>query len=123
MHQLAAYLKEREGFDSIINDEGYATYRINGDECYIRDIWVHPDHRNKRVASEMADDIARIAMRFGCKFLTGSVDTTKGNPTVSTEVLLAYGFKVFSAVQGGIFFRKHLPSGGGLRELSAACSE
>lgn len=123
MHQLAAYLKEREGFDCIVTDEGFASYRISGEECYIRDIWVHPDHRNKRIATDMADDISRIALRYHCKFLTGSVDTTRGNPTASVEVLLAYGFKIFSAIQGGIYFRKNLPSGGGLLALGKACNE
>ncbi len=108
MHQLAAYLKEREGFDSIITDEGFATYRINGEECYIRDIWVHPDYRKEQMASIMADDIARIAIQQGCKFLSGSVSTTAKDATTSTKVLLAYGFQVFSAVNGGIFFRKDL---------------
>lgn len=108
MHQLAAYLKEREGFDSIVVDGGFATYRINGDECYIRDIWVHPETRHRDIASSMADVISIKAKSFGCKYLTGSVDTTKGDPTTSTKVLLAYGFKVFSSVAGGIYFRKEL---------------
>jgi GNAT superfamily N-acetyltransferase len=108
MHSLASYFLEREGFDSIVVDGGFATYRVNGDECYIRDIWCHPENRNRGIATAMADVIATKARSFGCKYLTGSVDTTKGDPTASTKVLLAYGFKIFSAVQGGVFFRKDL---------------
>lgn len=108
MHQLAAYLKEREGFESIIVDGGFACYRINGDECYIRDIWVHQENRNRDIASSMADVISVKAKSLGCKHLTGSVDTSKGDPTVSTMVLLAYGFKIHSSVIGGIYFRKDL---------------
>jgi GNAT superfamily N-acetyltransferase len=108
MQQLAAYLKEREGFDSVITDEGFASYRINGDDCYIRDIYIHHDYRKGGAASAIADQIASTARRFGCRYLTGSVDTSKGDPTASTKILLAYGFKVVSAVQGGIWFRKDL---------------
>ncbi len=108
MDQLAAYFLEREGFDSIVVDGGFATYRINGEECYLRDIWVHSENRNRGVASAMADIISVKAKSLGCKYLTGSVDTTKGDPTASVKVLLAYGFQIFSAVQGGIFFRKDL---------------
>lgn len=108
MHQLAAYLKERQGLDSIIVDGGFASYLINGDECYIVDLWAHPENRNRGVASAMADVISTKAKSLGCKYLTGSVDTTKGDPTTSTKVLLAYGFKVFSSVAGGIYFRKDL---------------
>lgn len=105
---LAQYIREREGFESIITDEGFASYKITGDECYIKDIFTMPDYRGEKVASDIADQITEIAKRYGCTHLLGSVSTTVENPTASTKVLLAYGFKVFSAVQGGIFFRKEL---------------
>jgi hypothetical protein len=108
LRQLAAYLKEREGFDSIINDMGFASYRISGDECYIRDIFVYPDFRKSNVASEIADEIARIAIISGCKYISGSVSTLANGATDSTKVLLAYGFKIHSAIEGGILFRKDL---------------
>lgn len=108
MHRLATYFKEREGFDSIIRDEGFATYKINGGECYIRDIWVHSDYRKKGVATDMADDIARIAIAAGCKYLTGTVSTEANNATNNTLILLAYGFKIHGCVQYAIFFRKDL---------------
>lgn len=108
MLQLAAYFKEREGFESLITDEGFATYQITGAECYVRDIWVHRDFRKKHVASQIANRIAEIARKEGCHYLTGSVSTIVGNPTTSTKVLLAYGFQIHSTVQNGIIFRKEL---------------
>lgn len=108
MDHLAAYLKERENFDSLVREEGFASYQINGDECYIRDIWVHKDFRKKGIASELADDIARIAIVKGCKYLTGSVSTTALGATESLMVLFAYGFKIHSVVSYGIYCRKEL---------------
>ena len=108
MKQLAEYFKEREGFDSILIDEGFAVYRFLGEECYIKDIWVSSDYRKKGVASELADTIAERARQHGCKYLTGSVSTLANNSTASVKVLLAYGFQVHSAVQNGIYFRKEL---------------
>lgn len=108
MHRLAAYLKEREGFESVIHEDGFASYRLNGDECYIRDIWVSPEYRKKFLASQIAQKIEGIAKEAGCKYLTGSVSTTAHHATESVKVLLAYGFDVHSAIQGGIFFRKEL---------------
>lgn len=108
MKQLAEYFKEREGFDSIVTDEGFASYRFAGEECYIRDIWVSHDYRKKRVAADMADAIAERARKHGCKYLTGSVNTLANNATASVKVLLAYGFQIHSAIQGAILFRKEL---------------
>lgn len=108
MLRLAAYFKEREDFDCIVTDEGFASYKIMGDECYIRDIWVDRDYRKSGIAAQMADDIAKIAETKGCKFLSGSVSLTANNATESAMVLLAYGFKIHSANQFGIWFRKDL---------------
>lgn len=108
MHQLAAYLKEVEDFDSIVTEGGFASYRISGEECYIKDIWVSRDFRNRDIASVMADQISELAKKLGCKYLSGSVSTLAKNPTASTKVLLAYGFKISGAINGGILFRKDL---------------
>ena len=106
MYQLAAYLREREGVESLIKDEGFATYIITGEECYIRDIWVHRDFRKTNIASRMADEISEIAKKFGCTHLTGSVCPTAKASTDSLRVLLAYGFQLHSSAPNIIFFRK-----------------
>lgn len=108
MQHLAAYIKEIEDFDSIVMDIGFASYRISGDECYIRDIWINPDYRKSGVASSIADRIAEIAKQQGCKFLTGSVSINIKDPTTSAKVLLAYGFAIHSLLPNGIVFRKEL---------------
>lgn len=108
MHQLSSYLKEREGFDSIVTECGFASYRISGDECYIRDIWVNQDFRKKHIASAIAHKIEEIAKKAGCKYLTGSVDTAATNPTQNTKVLLSYGFDICGIFQTGILFRKDI---------------
>lgn len=108
MHQLAEYFKEWEGFDSIVTDDAFASYRIVGEECYIREIWVRPELRKTGLASDIADQIAVIAKERGCAFLSGSVNTLGNKPTESTKVLLAYGFKISGAVPNGILFKKEL---------------
>lgn len=108
MHRLAAYLKEREGFDSIITDEGFAAYRIEGENCRIYDIFIEPDYRKKHVASEMVVDIEGIAKRAGCKYLCGSVITGSAQATESLKFILAYGLIIFSSDTSTITLRKDL---------------
>lgn len=108
MEQLAKYLCEREGVQSLIRENCFATYIINGDECYIRDIWVEREFRKSGLASKIADEIVKIAEVTGCKYLTGSVMPSAKNSTESIKVLLAYGFKLHSSVVNGIIFRKEL---------------
>lgn len=102
------YLKEREGFDIIESDKGFATYKIIGQECYIRDIYVKPEFREQNIASEMADKIALIAKENKCSHLSGSVDTNVRGSTTSVKVLLAYGFKVLKNSFSMILFVKEI---------------
>lgn len=88
------YLAEREGIQSEECPEGFATYKLNADECYIVDIYVAPEFRRGKVASELADKIAEKARYWGCKFLTGTVSPDAAGGTESLKTLLAYGFKL-----------------------------
>jgi ribosomal protein S18 acetylase RimI-like enzyme len=108
MDLLAAYFRDREGFESIITSKGFASYKIIDYGCYIRDIWVARDFRNQGVASELADQIAAIAKDKGCTHLIGSVSIETKNATDSTKVLLAYGFEIANLVPSGIIFRKDI---------------
>lgn len=108
MRQLARYFEEREGYSSVVREEGFAVYKIDGEYCYLRDIWVDADYRKKGIASDMADDVALIARAARCRFLTGSVDAALPSATASTKVLLAYGMEVIGTLGTGILFRKAL---------------
>ena len=108
MRQLAQYFQEREGFSCVIRDEGFAAFKIQGDYCYLRDIWVDPDYRKKGMAAEIADEVARQAKNQGCRYLTGSVDTALPSATTSAKVLLAYGMEITGVAGTGLFFRKEL---------------
>lgn len=102
------YIKEREGKDIIENENGFASFIIRGEECYIENIYVHPDFRKSKVASELANQVVEKAKECGCKFLTGSVRPSAMGSTDSLKVLLAYGFKLLSASQDAIIFVKEI---------------
>ena len=102
------YIKEREGFECLENDLGFASYKITGEECYIRDIYVVPEKRKSDEATMLATLIEDKAIAQGCKWLTGTVDPRFESRTTSTKVLLAYGFKIHSVSSNSIVFVKEL---------------
>ncbi len=108
MSKFSAYLKEREGVDTVETREGYATYLIKGDECLIKDIFVLPEYRRQHFASSIADRIAEIARAMGCKFLTGTVCPLANGCTDSLKVLIGYGMRLHSTQQNLIIFIKEL---------------
>lgn len=104
----AQYIEEREGFSIVEDEKGFATYIINEDECYIRDIFVRPEFRKENIASKYADQITEIAKKAGCKNLTGTVIPMANGATTSLKVLLGYGFKLLQATQERIIFIKEI---------------
>lgn len=108
MSHYSEYVKEREGFETLEISAGFATYLIQGQECYIRDIYVKPELRKDNVASLMADKISLIAKEKGCRYLLGTVSPVAKGATESLKVLVNYGFKILKSDTQLIYFVKEL---------------
>lgn len=110
MKMYRDYLKERLGDELVEREEGFASYRYidNGSSVYIVDLYVRPDFRKTKIASQMADEIVRIAKEKGCKTLVGTVSSSAKNATDSIKVLLGYGMSFFACNQDGLIFKKEI---------------
>jgi hypothetical protein len=112
MKMYADYISERLGREILLYDGlGFGTFKIEGDDCYIVDIFVEPGARQGNVATSIADDIKKIALERGCKTLTGSVDLKANNPHISMQALLGYRMKPVSALDHFIIFKKDISNG------------
>lgn len=106
----ARFVKEREGFDTLENEGGYFEYKIEGDNCYIRTMYILPELRGQGLAKKLAQELTAIAKEMGCKTLTGSVVPSL-NPTMATESMamqIKYGFKLLSAHEDFIILKKEI---------------
>lgn len=108
MSMYADYVNERGVKRIEETQNGFATYLITGQECYIEDIYVRPEARKSHVASALADSIAEKAKLQGCRYLTGSVVPTANGSTDSCIVLLSYGFKLLRSESNVIWFVKEI---------------
>lgn len=109
MKLYANYVLERLGRDTLVYaDMGFATYKIEGQECYLVDLHVEKPYRKQGVASRIADDVVKIAKDNGCTVLKGSVAINSNNPDISMMALLAYGLKPISAHDNFIIFKKDI---------------
>lgn len=106
------YVRERLGGGIVERPEGFATYRFIDDAgvstVYIQDIYVKPDFRNTKIASEMANDVAKMGKLKGCKRLIGTVQPSAKGSTNSLKVLLGYGMELHSSANDAIIFKKEL---------------
>jgi hypothetical protein len=104
----AEYFLEREGFHTIDTGKGVASYKISGEECYIRDIYVQKAHRRSGEAFLIGDKIAEIAKLNNCTKLTGSVVPSLPGSSESLMGLLKYGFKLHHSTQDFIVLVKEI---------------
>lgn len=108
MSMYADYISETRGMGTVETPEGFATYLIDGDCCYIEDIYVRPEFRKTGAGTDLANGIRKMAKEYGCKMLTGSVNARIKDPTTSTKVMLAYGFEISRVVNDAIFFKMEI---------------
>ena len=109
MSLYGEYILEREGTQIVERGEdGFATWRVQGDECYIIDIYVKPHLRKTGLAASMADEIADRARALECKYLIGTVNPNTQGATASLKVLLAYGMELAQIKDNLIWFYQKL---------------
>lgn len=104
----AEYFKEREGFETIETGLGVASYRIEGSNCYIKDIFVLPEHRQTGEAFKIGKMVEEIAKEKGCKTLSGSCVPSLSFSTESMAGMIKFGFKLHSSTQDFIVLVKEI---------------
>jgi len=102
------YLLEQRNEHVLETEDGFVTYKFFPTECYIVDIYVKPDKRQKGIAGKMADKVADIARERNVKYLTGSVATNMPTAHTSMLVLLGYGMKLLRSEGNMVYFVKEL---------------
>lgn len=104
----AEYLKEREDFESVQTEHGFATYKVFGTECYLRDIYVKPEHRRSGETYRLSEMVKQKAIEAGCQYLSGSVCLSAKDPSRSIKTVLANGFEVLKYDRELLWFVKKI---------------
>ena len=108
MSLYGEYILEREGYSIVETAAGFATFKVNGVECYLRDLYVKPQFRKDGVAAALADEVQKRAKEMGATILLGSVCVGMLGDTDSLKVLLAYGMKMCGVNGDFIYFNKEI---------------
>lgn len=90
------YADER-GFGTRIHytELGFITYHLDREEkeCYIEDLYVIPEARQKKIGSNLADHVCQLAKNHGIDTVIGSVNKLANNKEISRKALLGYGME------------------------------
>ena len=96
MSLWSEYREERNEAKFIEKENGFASYSIHNDECYLQDIYVRPEFRKTGLAKELADEVCKKAIEGNCKRLIGSVVVGTRGDSLNLRLLLEHGMKLLS---------------------------
>jgi GNAT superfamily N-acetyltransferase len=111
MEQYKAYLEESYQGESCYIDpdnRGWASYKIDGEECYINHCYLNPEFRGQTMMSELCKNIEEIAKAKGCSFMSGTVAIESTNKEKSIRMMITDGYKLHSAHNNIIVLTKEL---------------
>lgn len=107
-NKLAEYWKEREGRETIENDKGFVSYKIEGDRLHIIDIFVYPEYRSQGEAVALAREAIAKGIEANCKCILGHADARALNVTESVRFLISVGMKILTVEGFMIYFIKEI---------------
>lgn len=102
------YIKEREDFDAIVKDYGFVTYKIDGKECFIRDIYVKPEFRGSRKGDELITELTARAKDDYCEIITAREYPWVKASTQSMYCAIRNGFELISSNNEFIIIGKRI---------------
>ena len=100
------YIEELEGLEIIESNRGFATYKIEGDELWVYDVFVRPDYRGCGIAKRYFDQLEEIAKENDCKYMVTLTNTNNNAWEKSTKMLTEHGYEPFDMTDKGTIFLK-----------------
>ena len=104
----AKYLKERQDIDVLENKNGFITYKISGDECFIVDMCIDQEIRALGNARLFINELEKIAKEKSCKYISGNIHLWDKGANNTLIAALNIGFKVVKAEQGILVIVKEI---------------
>lgn len=87
------YFKELEGQDAITSEFGFLTYRISGNECYVHNLYITPEHRNNKRAKALFSSLKQRAKEAGATIITCNVYFKNAGLKKNIAIYKKQGFK------------------------------
>lgn len=108
MSLYAEYCKERSGIETLETDNGFISYQIGGNECFIHALYVRPTQRRSGEGTRMFDAVIAIAKEQGCSIATATVCPSANNATEAMLAVLSAGFTILSSTTNLISLKKEI---------------
>lgn len=104
----ANYIKEREGAKLLENQDGFASYKINGKELFIINMFIDQPKRSTGLFRKMINELSKYAFTNGCECLSANIHLWDEGANKTLLAALHLDFKVARAENGILLIIKDL---------------
>ena len=101
------YIKELHGREEVEGDGWFVTFEIKKPYCYLIDMYIVPEKRNKGLGLELNSIIEGIAKQKECNKILTSVDINCIKDD-NIKLIKKCGYKLFKENKKGLFFIKDI---------------
>jgi hypothetical protein len=104
----AKYISQRAGYEILENEHGFVIYKINGEECFIVDMFVDNDKRGTGACKNLINSLVEIAKEKSCKFISGNIHLNDIGCNTTIVAAIYLGFKIIKAEFNILAIKKDL---------------
>lgn len=88
------YVSEREGLQTISEDFGFITFRPEGNECFLSDIFIDAKFRSTGACRKLLSLLCDAAVKSGCDHVSANIFQKDKRCSETLAQALSLGFKV-----------------------------
>jgi GNAT superfamily N-acetyltransferase len=104
----AEYLSERMDGEILESEKGFITYKVNGTECFIIDMFVSKKYRSASFGRDFINELCDIALQRGCNIITANVHLWDKGHDNTLIAAFKTGFKISNAENGVLIIYKKI---------------
>lgn len=104
----AEYIKERENFDIIENENCFIIYKIKGDSAFISHSFTRKDLRQRGEMSTLLAELCSLLKTKDVLRLSATIDLRDVNASKTTLAALKFGFEIKAAENGILYIEVKL---------------
>lgn len=88
------YIEEKGGAKIIRTEDGFITYKLNKDHCFLADMYVTKENRGTSQGSMLLRMLEQEALKVGLRKILASIDISLPMGNETTLLALLKGFKI-----------------------------
>lgn len=113
MELYREYIKERENSNLLVNENGWLSYKVNGQECFIVDMFIKKESRGTGLLDKMISDLKDIALLSQCEIIVANIHLNDKGANHTLKAAFKLDFSVVRADHNIIVIVKQIGGSNG----------